>query len=81
MKADIVRALKFAHGTGPRPIPILSEVCAACGQRAQGNFSLHRDGFAIGPEVALCDGCGSGVSPSLQEIWWNIAQRRKAGNQ
>lgn len=32
--------------------------CAACGKAAEGNYSVHRDGFCSGPEVPLCDDCG-----------------------
>jgi hypothetical protein len=54
------------------------EVCAACGAPAQGNYSIHRDGFCDGPEVPLCNGCGSEETPTLPQIWAAIARRRKA---
>jgi hypothetical protein len=50
------------------------ERCAFCGQPAEGNFSIHRDGFSEGPEVALCDKCGGYPEPSLPEIWDRISQ-------
>ncbi|MFA5052815.1 MAG: hypothetical protein WC565_02055 [Parcubacteria group bacterium] len=50
--------------------------CAYCGGPAQGNYSLHRDGFCVGPEVDLCDNCGSGVTPSCEQIWDQIAVRK-----
>lgn len=59
-----------------RPV-LIRELCAACGNRAEGNFSIHRDGFGDGPEVPLCDACGCGPVPTLTEIWDAIAQRRK----
>lgn len=49
-------------------------VCAFCGGAAAGNYGIHRDGFGVGPEVDLCDGCGSGLKPTCEEIWDLIAQ-------
>jgi hypothetical protein len=48
---------------------------ANCGEVAQGNATIHRDGFGLGPEVALCDACGCHALPSREEIWSNIARR------
>ena len=48
--------------------------CAYCGEPAEGNFSIHRDGFGIGPEVELCDGCGMYPAPTCEEIWDRIAE-------
>jgi hypothetical protein len=48
--------------------------CAFCGEAAQGNYSIHRDGFCVGPEVDLCDGCGGAPTPTEREIWDAIAQ-------
>ena len=47
--------------------------CAYCGKPAQGNYSVHRDGFCEGPEVPLCNGCGQSRFPSLPEIWARIS--------
>ena len=48
--------------------------CAYCGKPAEGNYSIHRDGFDAGPEVPLCDVCGSSETyPSITEIWSKIA--------
>ncbi len=47
--------------------------CAYCGKPAQGNFSIHRDGFGEGPEVPLCDAHGSEATPTCEEIWDQIA--------
>lgn len=49
-------------------------LCRYCGSVAQGNFSIHRDGFGEGPEVGLCDDCGKGTTPTCAEIWARIAQ-------
>jgi hypothetical protein len=51
-----------------------SDRCAYCGELAEGNFSIHRDGFSEGPEVQLCDRCGGHTDPSLPEIWSRISQ-------
>jgi len=48
--------------------------CAFCGGPAQGQYSIHRDGFGVGPEVDLCDGCGSEPEPTCEVIWDRIAQ-------
>lgn len=37
-------------------------------------YSVHRDGFGVGPEVPLCPACGGSESPSLADIWEKIAQ-------
>ena len=47
--------------------------CAYCGKPAEGNYLTHRDGFGIGPEVALCDACGENGEPTLHQIWAKIA--------
>lgn len=46
--------------------------CHMCGMDAQGNYTVHRDGFSSGPEVDLCDGCGCSSGPSLASIWEGI---------
>jgi hypothetical protein len=48
--------------------------CAYCGRGAQGQYSIHRDGFGVGPEVDLCNACGSRVTPTCGEIWSRIAR-------
>lgn len=50
------------------------ETCVYCGQPAQGNYSIHRDGFGTGPEVPLCDECGGEEYPTCGEIWEVIAE-------
>lgn len=56
-------------------------LCSYCGGPAEGNYSIHRDGFGDGPEVDLCDRHGEGWEPSCEEIWERIAERRAAGAQ
>ncbi len=53
------------------------EICAACGKPAQGNYSIHRDGFFDGPEVPLCDDCGKDEKPSCEILWGAIAARQE----
>lgn len=48
--------------------------CAYCGKPCEGHFSIHRDGFGIGPEVPLCDAHGGGELPSCEQIWAKIAK-------
>lgn len=50
-------------------------LCAYCGGRADGNFSIHRDGLGRGPEVPLCNRCGGSETPTCEQIWRLIAQR------
>ena len=45
-----------------------------CRAVAEGNCSIHRDGFGVGPTVDLCDACGSGPIPSARDIWERIAK-------
>lgn len=54
-------------------------LCAACGKRSERNHSVHRDGFEIGPEVWLCDACGSHPTPTLRELWASIRHRYLEG--
>ncbi len=49
--------------------------CAACGDPAEGNDRIHRDGAGRGPLVALCDPCAAAeVDPAT--IWARIRERR-----
>lgn len=52
--------------------------CAFCGGPAEGNYSIHRDGFDVGPEVELCDEHGGHEKPTCEEIWDRIAQPAEA---
>ena len=49
------------------------EICAYCRKLAQGNFSIHRDDFGVGPEVPLCDECGKDPTPTCEQIWKRIS--------
>jgi len=44
-------------------------LCAHCWKPAEGNYSIHRDGFGEGPEVPLCDACGGEETPTCEDIW------------
>lgn len=50
------------------------KTCSYCGNPAEGHYSIHRDGFGVGPEVDLCDACGSKQTPDCYDIWERIAQ-------
>lgn len=56
---------------------IQGKPCTYCGKECEGHFSVHRDGFGMGPEIPLCDACGGSPSSvlSLETIWDKIAQR------
>mgnify|MGYP000542297850 CR=1 FL=1 len=53
---------------------LLNSRCSYCGEPAQGNYSIHRDGFGIGPEVPLCNSCGAHTDPSEEVIWAKISE-------
>lgn len=55
--------------------------CAYCGEPAEGNYSIHRDGFGQGPEVPICDAHGGSEDPSCHLIWIEIAERMDGGAQ
>lgn len=65
--------------TDPSP-EVVAATCAACGAAAQGNASIHRDGFGEGPEVDLCDDCGTHEFPTCEVLWrWIREMRIKSG--
>lgn len=70
--AEFRAAIMELYTVSPQIIMTLS--CAYCCAGIQGNFSIHRDGFSEGPEVPLCDECGSETGPSTDEIWSRISQ-------
>lgn len=51
-----------------------SRSCSYCGKPAEGKYTIHRDGYDNGPEVPLCDACGSSTGPSCETIWARIAR-------
>ena len=48
--------------------------CALCQRPSEGHYSIHRDSPGEGPEVDLCDACGSKPTPTCPEIWSAISQ-------
>jgi hypothetical protein len=58
--------MKQRRGNGAR--------CAYCGALAEGNYSIDRDGFGVGPTVELCDACGGSEVPTCGDIWARIGQ-------
>ena len=60
------------------PVPQFQETwedhCAYCGAGIdEVQCSIHRDGMREGPEVPLCEKCGTDPYPTLDEIWAKIA--------
>lgn len=53
--------------------------CAACGEPTTGEYTIHRDGYSLGPEVELCDDCGGPDGPTCELLFKMIARRRRAG--
>lgn len=49
--------------------------CVYCGGPAEGNHSIHRDGFGVGPQMPLCDEHGAHATPTCEQIWDRIARR------
>lgn len=75
----------------PRVSPVVR--CAACGadavehaeprrpgMGAAAYYSIHRDGFGVGPEVALCDACGWHETLTIETLWRRSATRWAAMN-
>jgi len=59
-----------------RALAVLAdERCAYCGKPTEGQYAIHRDGLGKGPEVPLCNDCGSGDYPTLDEIWADLRYR------
>jgi NAD-dependent SIR2 family protein deacetylase len=56
---------------------LLNGRCVYCGKPAQGNYSIHRDGYGIGPEVPLCDECGQGPVPTCEHIWERTSEEKE----
>lgn len=55
---------------------LLNGICVYCGNQAQGNHAIHRDGFGEGPEAPLCDDCGAYLYPTCEQIWEKISEHR-----
>jgi hypothetical protein len=69
---SLLEAVVMPHA--PALDALLNSRCSYCGGPAEGNYSIHRDGFGEGPEVPLCDACGGERTPTLAEIWARIAE-------
>jgi hypothetical protein len=57
-----------------------AHLCSACGNAYRGKEerAIHRDGFGVGPEVALGMCCGGDVLPTCESIWERIALRHRS---
>lgn len=54
-----------------------AKVCAACGRKvSKVKHAIHRDGFGVGPQVPLCNACGAHETPTCEQIWSRIYERR-----
>ena len=47
-------------------------ICHFCGDHAHPDYTIHRDGFLVGPEVGLCELHASDVNPTCEAIWLRI---------
>ena len=56
-----------------------NECANGCGSEAGTSYSIHMHGFGEGPEVYLCDACGSEELPSMDTIWANIKRQQQEG--
>lgn len=70
---DDPHQLRDSEGRAIEIKTLTPRTCAYCKGPAEGNYGIHRDGFGEGPEVNLCDGCGSELTPTCEEIWSRIA--------
>ena len=52
-----------------------AQMCSHCGKAAEGNYSIHDTPSMDGPEVPLCDACGSSEEPTCGEIWAGLADK------
>ena len=50
--------------------------CALCGNPAEGEYAIHRDGMGVGPQVRLCNACGSQPTPTCEDIWEALHGKR-----
>lgn len=56
-----------------------NECANGCGCEAGTSYSVHMYGMGHGPEVRLCDACGSEEIPSLDSIWASINRQETEG--
>ena len=55
----------------------LDQHCAYCSAPIPEDnveYTIHRDGMDQGPEVPLCEDCGSEPEPTCEQIWARISQ-------
>jgi NAD-dependent SIR2 family protein deacetylase len=54
--------------------------CVYCGNVETGDpeWTIHRDGFADGPEVPLCSECGESEAISCEAIWRRLNKLKAA---
>lgn len=66
-------SLVRARLDGWRNHMIQINACVYCGQQAEGNYLIERDGMGSKPALPLCDACGGHQWPTLQDIWARVA--------
>lgn len=77
MLGKLAEAMKQVDDLAVQAYELAGRRCCYCGDSAQGNFSVHRDGIDVGPLLDLCDQCGSGVTPTLETIWERLRNEMK----
>jgi hypothetical protein len=60
---------------------LIVNACVYCGRKAEGNYSIERDGTGSHPAVPLCDRCGSQPRPSILEILARVAMTDDDGEE
>jgi hypothetical protein len=73
----LAEAMKYVDELAVQAYELSGRRCCYCGDPAQGNFSINRDGFDRGPLLDLCDRCGSGAMPTMETIWESLRNKTK----
>jgi hypothetical protein len=73
----LAEAMKQVDDLAVQAYELAGRRCCYCGDPAQGNFSINRDGIDVGPLLDLCDLCGSSASPTMEMIWERLRNETK----
>ena len=60
---------------------LIINACVYCGRKAEGHYSIERDGAGSHPVVPLCNACGGRRRPTLQAIWGRVAMADDDGTE
>lgn len=75
---DVCRLLgRSPEGPHHDDLEVAEGFCCYCQEEAEGGYSIHRDGLGEGPELPLCNACGSNETPTCEEIWEKLAKDRE----